>query len=333
MKAVAINKPGTPAPFSIVELPDPGKPGPGEVRVRIHATTINYNDVLVIRNPNTLAGHIPLADGAGVVEEVGEGVTDLAVGDTVFGRFFPQWLEGGPTTDNFHATPGMGLPGYAREIAVAPATQFERAPKGYTHAEAATLTVAGLTAWRALFSDGGIKPGDKVLILGTGGVAVFALQFAKLAGATTIVTSSSDAKLERVRQLGADHLVNYRTEPQWGDHVQRLTNGGVDLVLEVGGPATLPQSIRAARIGGLVSLIGVLTGTLGEIPTGELNMKQVRVHGLVVGGQRQQRDMVRALDEATLRPVIDRTFRLDDLNDALEYFGSGAHLGKVVIEL
>ncbi|MEG8275290.1 zinc-dependent alcohol dehydrogenase family protein [Streptomyces sp. AHA2] len=333
MKAVIVDRPGEPDALSVVELPDPGKPGPGEVRVRIHASTLNYNDTLVIRNPRTPAGHIPLADGAGVVQEVGEGVTDLAAGDAVFGCFFPQWLDGGPTVDNFSTTPGLGLPGYAREVVVAPAAQFERAPAGYSHAEAATLTVAGLTAWRVLFSDGGLKPGDKVLILGTGGVAVFALQFAKLAGATTVVTSSSDEKLERVRQLGADQVINYRSEPQWGDRVQELTHGGADIVLEVGGPSTLPQSIRAARIGGLVSLIGVLTGTAGEIPTGELNMKQVRLHGLVVGGRRQQRDMVRALDGAPLRPVIDRTFELDRLGDALEYFSSGVHLGKVVVEL
>lgn len=333
MKAAVVDKPGSPDPLRVLEIADPGRPGPGEVRVRVHATTINYNDTLLIGNPGTPSGHIPLADGAGVVEEVGEGVTDLAPGDAVFGRFFPQWLDGGPVIDNFSTTPGMGLPGYLREVAVAPAAQFERAPKGYSHAEAATLTVAGLTAWRALVVDAGIKPGDTVLILGTGGVAVFALQFAKLVGATAIVTSSSDQKLERVRQLGADHLINYRSEPLWGDRVQQLTQGGADIVLEVGGPGTLPQSIRAARIGGLISLIGVLTGTAGEIPTGELNMKQLRLHGLVVGGRQQQRDMVRAIEASTLRPVIDRTFTLDDIGEAVDYFRTGAHVGKVVIEI
>ncbi|WP_250008275.1 NAD(P)-dependent alcohol dehydrogenase [Actinoplanes sp. M2I2] len=331
MKAVVVRRPGADDPLEVVELPDPGRPAFGEVRVRLHGSTINYHDSLTIRSASTSSGHIPLADGAGVVEEVGPGVDDLAAGDRVVAGFFPFWNDGGPTDDTFGRTAGLGIAGHAREIIVAPATQFVPAPRGYSHTEAATLTVAGLTAWRALVTDAAVKPGDQVLILGTGGVAVFALQFAKLLGATAIVTSSSDAKLERARELGADHTVNYRTVPDWGRHVFDLTGGGVDVVVDVGGPATLPQSIGAARVGGLISVIGVLTGVDGPVPTGALTMKQLRLHGLVVGSRAQQRQMIRALDGTGLRPVLDRTFALDDLAEAVRYFSSGVHLGKVAV--
>ncbi|MER6850611.1 NAD(P)-dependent alcohol dehydrogenase [Streptomyces flaveolus] len=333
MKAVVVRHPGQENVLEVSELPDPGQPGTGEVRVRIHASALNYHDNIVMGSTDTPIGHVPLADGAGVVEAVGEGVTELAVGDAVFARFFPGWQAGGPVLDHFGTTPGIGPSGYAREIVVAPATQFERTPRGYTHAEAATLTVAGLTAWSALMGDGGVKPDDTVVLQGTGGVSLFALQLAHLVGATTIVTSSSDEKLERARALGADHVVNYRSVPEWGDHVRELTGDGADHVIDVGGPATLPQSIQAVRVGGLISVIGVLSGLAGEIPTGFINMKQIRLHGVLVGNHQQQREMVRAIEASGLRPVIDRRFPLDDLSEALRYFTSGAHMGKVVIDI
>ena len=334
MKAMVVRSPGGLDRLERVEHPDPGAPGPGEIRVALHASSLNFHDLGVASGRMRAAdGRVLLADGAGVVEAVGEGVTDFAPGDHVVSCFFPDWGDGPPTIANFARTPGDGLDGFAREYAVLPATAFTRAPRGFSHLEAATITTAGLTAWRALVGDGGLKPGDTVLALGTGGVSIFALQLAKLAGARVIITSSSDEKLERARALGADETINYRATPEWGARVRELTDGrGVDHVVEVGGPGTLPQSIQAVRVGGHISLIGVLTGRGGEVPTALLMAKQARLQGLIVGSRRQQEDFVRALDGGGLRPVIDRVFALDDLADAFRYEESGGHFGKIGME-
>jgi NADPH:quinone reductase-like Zn-dependent oxidoreductase len=274
-----------------------------------------------------------MSDGAGVVDAVGEGVEDFTVGDRVVSTFFPEWLEGPARIGDFTTTPGDGVDGYAREQVVRPATWFTHAPRDYDHAEAATLTTAGLTAWRALVVDGKLKAGDTVLVLGTGGVSIFALQFAKLMGATVIATSSSDDKIARLKELGADHTLNYKTEPEWGKRVKALTDGrGVDHVIEVGGPATLPQSIDAVRIGGHISLIGVLTGRGGEIPTAKLMAKQARLQGLIVGSRRDQIEMIRAIDASGMRPVIDRRFALDEIADAFRHQEAGRHFGKICLE-
>jgi NADPH:quinone reductase-like Zn-dependent oxidoreductase len=321
--------------LQLVDLPDPGAPGSGEIRVRVRASSLNFHDyaVCAFRNPK-FDGRIPLADGAGVVEAVGEGVTDFAPGDCVVSTFFPTWLEGPPVIPDFSTTPGDGVDGYAREVVVRPATWFTHAPKGWSPAEAATLTTAGVTAWRALVVDGGLQAGDTVLVLGTGGVSIFALQLARSMGATVIATSSSDQKLERARALGADHVINYKAEPEWGEAVRGLTGGrGVDHVIEVGGPGTLPQSIAATRIGGHIALIGVLTGRSGEIPTALMMAKQVRLQGLIVGSRRHQADLVGALDGAGFKPVIDRSFPLAQLADAFRYEESGAHFGKIGVEI
>jgi NADPH:quinone reductase-like Zn-dependent oxidoreductase len=218
-------------------------------------------------------------------------------------------------------------------MVTAAATAFTLAPKGYSHAEAATLTTAGLTAWRALVVEGNLKAGDTVLALGTGGVSIFALQFAKMMGATVIITSSSDEKLERARALGADHTINYKTHKNWGAKVRELTGGvGVDHVIEVGGPGTLPQSIDAVSVGGNIMLIGVLTGYAGDVPTAALMAKQARLQGLIVGSRQQQMDMVKALEATGVRPVIDRRFDLTELADAFRYQASGAHFGKICLE-
>ncbi|MCV7419994.1 NAD(P)-dependent alcohol dehydrogenase [Mycobacterium yunnanensis] len=330
MRAVVVQRPGTTNPLEVVDVPDPGDPQPGEVRVRLHGSSLNFHDGLVIGDPNTAVGHVPLADGGGVVEAVGAGVTDLAEGDAVFAAFTPEWADGAPTRDAFAATPGIGPPGYAQDVVVVPASHFTLAPHGWSAHEAATLTVAGLTAWRSVIVEGRVKPGDVVLVLGTGGVATFAVQFAKMAGATVVTTSSSEAKLERAKALGADHLVNYREVTDWGRHVADLT-GGADLVVELGGSGTLPQSIDAARVGAQISLIGVLDGASGAIHTGSLTMKQLRLHGIVVGSRRHQQDMVRALQDNDIRPVVDRTFGLGDLPTALEYFRTARHVGKVTL--
>ncbi len=334
MKAAKVGNPATLDSLRIVEVDDPGAPGAGEIRVRLHASSLNYHDYgIVSGNMPTADGRIPMADGAGVVEAVGANVTEFAEGDHVVSTFFPLWMDGAPTIDDFSTTPGDGIDGYAREYVVKPVSYFTHAPNGYSHAEAATLTTAGLTAWRALAVDGGVKAGDSVLVLGTGGVSIFALQLAKAMGATVIATSSSDEKLERVRALGADHCINYENTPEWGTAVRDLTDGrGVDHVVEVGGPGTLPQSIDAVRIGGHIALIGVLTGASGEVPTAKLMSRHVRLQGLIVGNRREQQDFVRALDATGIRPVIDRSFALDQIADAFRHEESGSHLGKIVLE-
>jgi NADPH:quinone reductase-like Zn-dependent oxidoreductase len=274
-----------------------------------------------------------MADGAGVVEALGSNVTEFSRGDHVVSTFFPLWLEGPPPFGDFATVPGDGVDGYAREYVVRPASWFTHAPKDWSHTEAATLTTAGLTAWRALVSDAKLKAGDVVLALGTGGVSIFALQFAKSMGASVIVTSSSDAKLERARALGADHGINYKQTPEWGAAVRAWTGGrGVDHVIELGGPGTLPQSIIATRVGGHISLIGTLTGFAGAVPTAMMMVRQIRLQGIIVGHRRQQQEMVRAIDATGLRPVIDRTFPMNALADAFRYEESGAHLGKICVE-
>jgi NADPH:quinone reductase-like Zn-dependent oxidoreductase len=334
MKTVTLRAPGGLDHLERVDAPEPKAPGAGEIRVRIHASSLNYHDYRVVTGAiPTSDGRIPMADGAGIVEAVGAGVTDFAVGDTVVSCFFPTWQDGPPEVGDFSTVPGDGVDGYAREIVVRPASWFTRAPRGFSHCESATLTTAGLTAWRALAVNGNLKAGDTVLVLGTGGVSIFALQFARMMGASVIATSSSDQKLERLRALGANHTINYKTEPEWGVAVRRWTQGrGVDHVIEIGGPGTLPQSIAAVRIGGHVSLIGTLTGRSGEVPTAALMVKQARLHGLIVGNRRQQQDMVRAIDATGMRPIIDRTFGLDALADAFRYEASGKHFGKICVE-
>jgi NADPH:quinone reductase-like Zn-dependent oxidoreductase len=334
MRVVRLRAPGGLDHLDLVEMADPGAPGPGEIRVRLHASSLNYHDLaVVLGHMGAPDGRIPMADGAGVVEAVGPGADSFAPGDSVVSCFFPQWADGPPRIGDFSGTPGDGVDGFAREAVVLPAEAFTLAPKGFSHAEAATLTTAGVTAWRALVVDGGLKAGDTVLLLGTGGVSIFALQIAKRLGATVIITSSSDEKLERARALGADHGVNYRRTPEWGQAVRDWTGGrGVDHVVEVGGAGTLPQSIAAVAIGGHIALIGVLTGFGGEVPTALLMARQARLQGLIVGSRQHQTEFVQAIDQMGLRPVIDRTFPLERIADAFGFEGSGAHFGKICLE-
>ncbi|PCF94442.1 zinc-dependent alcohol dehydrogenase family protein [Vreelandella nigrificans] len=333
MYAIQLQQPGGLDKLSLVELAAPGEPGPGEIKVRLHASSLNFHDYAVVAGMiPTDDGRIPMSDGAGVVEAVGEGVSEFAVGDAVVSTFFPDWLEGLARIGDFTTTPGDGVDGYAREQIIRPATWFTHQPKGYSHAESATLTTAGLTAWRALVVDGGIKAGDTVLVLGTGGVSIFALQFAKMMGARVIATSSSNEKLARLRELGAEHTINYKETPNWGKAVKALTNGeGVDHVVEVGGSGTLPQSIDAVKIGGHISLIGILTGREGEIPTAKLMAKQARLQGLIVGSRRHQIEMIRAIEASNLRPVIDREFALQEIANAFRHQESGKHFGKICL--
>jgi NADPH:quinone reductase-like Zn-dependent oxidoreductase len=335
MRAAILASPGGVDRIEIREIADPGQPGPGQIRVAVHATSLNFHDLLVANGDiPTSDGRILMSDGAGVVEAVGEGVTEFKAGDRVVSCFFPQWSDGLPWGEvgNFAGTPGDGIDGFAVEYAVRASTAFTHAPSGWSHAETATITTAGLTAWRALVVDGSIRAGETVLVLGTGGVSIAALQIAKTMGAAVIATSSSDEKLERIQALGADHVINYRQTPDWGKKVRDLTGGGVDHVVEVGGPGTLAHSITAVRVGGHIALIGVLTGRQGEIPTAVLMAKQARLQGLIVGSRRQQRDYIVALNQNDMHPILDRSFTLDQLGDAFHYQASGAHFGKICVE-
>ena len=334
MKAIQLRSPGGLDNLILVDLPDPGEPAQGEIRVRLHASSLNYHDLGVVTQADWQAdGRIPMSDGAGVVEAVGAGVAEFKPGDHVVSCFFPTWQDGPATLGDFSTVPGDGVNGFAREMVSGPATSFTLAPKGFSHAEAATLTTAGLTAWRALVVEGGLKAGDTVLVLGTGGVSIMALQFAKLMGATVIATSSSDEKLIRARALGASHTINYKAHEDWGTQVRNWTGGrGVDHVIEVGGPGTLPQSIAAVRVGGHIALIGVLTGRGGTVPTAAMMVKQARLQGLIVGSRREQADMVRAIDASGFKPIIDRTFGLAEIAAAFRHQASGGHFGKICLE-
>jgi len=334
MKGIRLKAPGGLDHLTVVDLPEAAPPGPGEIMVRTHASSLNYHDYRVMATPGAVAdGRIPMSDGAGVVEVVGEGVTEFRAGDHVVSCFFPGWIAGEPFLPDFATVPGDGVDGYARERVTCAAHCFTHAPRGWSHAEAATITTAGLTAWRALIVNGPLKAGDTVLVLGTGGVSIAALQLARAMGATVIATSSSDEKRERLEAMGAAHTLNYRLTPDWGARVRDWTGGrGVDHVVEVGGPGTLPQSIEAVRVGGHISLIGVLTGRSGEVPTGVLMRKQARLHGLIVGNRTQQQDYVRALEMTGIRPVIDSSFPLEKIADAFRHEESGRHFGKICLE-
>lgn len=337
MQAVVLNSPGGLENVRLKQLPDPGKPGYGQIRVALHATSLNFHDLLVASGAVPSADQrILMADGAGIVEATGEGVSEFRPGDRVISTFFPQWPDGTPfeSVGDFQLTPGDGCDGFATEYVIRPASHFTHSPQGWSHAEAATLTTSGLTAWRALVVDAKLKAGDTVLTLGTGGVSVTALQIAKSMGAKVIATSSSDEKLARLGELGADHLINYRTNPLWGKTVKEITNGrGADVIVEIGGPGTLTQSIEAVRIGGHIALIGVLTGTEGTVPTAMLMAKQANLKGLIVGSRRMQQDLVSAMNQTGIRPVISDQFTgLSSIVDALSHMAGKKHFGKITVE-
>jgi len=306
-----------------------------EINVRLHANSLNYHDFAVVSGMwGPSEPRIPMADGAGVVIAVGDEVTEFKVGDHVVSNFFPTWLDGEPNVEGFATVPGDGVDGYARETVTASVNHFTLAPQHWSHVESATLTTAALTAWRALMSDDQLKPGNSVLVQGTGGVSIFALQFAKMVGATVIATSSSEEKLAKLKQLGADHLINYRTTQNWGELAREITHGkGVDHVVEVGGPATLEQSMAAARVGGHISLIGILTGLGGELSIVTALIKQLRLQGLIVGNRTQQQAMIRAIDAAGMRPVVDKVFPLENIVDAFRYQESNQHFGKICLQM
>ncbi len=317
------------------ELPSP-TPGPGEVLIRIRAASLNYRDLLISKglyNPRLRLPLIPLSDGAGEVGATGAGVTRFKPGDRVTANFMTAWVGGQIDEACPRSALGGEIDGMLAEEVVLPEHSLVHVPEHLGFEEAATLPCAALTAWHALVVGGGIKPGDTVLTQGTGGVSIFALQFARMAGARVISTSSHDEKLARLKELGASDLINYKTTPEWDGQVRALTGGlGVDQVVEVGGAGTLARSIKAVRLGGYIALIGVLSG-LGEVNPMPILMKSVRVQGIFVGSRSMFEVMNRAISVSQLHPIIDRVFPFDDAIAALKHLESGAHFGKVVIRV
>jgi NADPH:quinone reductase-like Zn-dependent oxidoreductase len=334
MQAITLTAPGGLDRLSPSDI-DPTPPGPGEIQVEVRASSLNFHDYVVVTGLiPTDDGRIPLSDGAGIVTAVGEGVSAFAVGDRVLSHFFPHWQDGPPTLARIQGIPGDNVDGFAAQTVTMPASVFSRMPGHLDFAEAATLTCAGLTAWRALMVETHLKPGDWVLVQGSGGVSVFALQFARMMGCRVVATSSSEQKLARLGELGAEVLINYREQADWGDQVLAATGGrGVDLVVEVGGSGTVAQSVRAVAFDGCISMIGVLTGFSGEVPTAELFQKNARIHGITVGSQRHQADMLDAVEANGLRPVIDSRYPLLELAEAFRHQASQQHFGKICVEV
>lgn len=336
MKCFVLNGPGGVEALALVDRPKPA-PGPGQVLVRLTAATLNYRDLVVIRGgygSRQKEKLIPASDGAGVVEAVGPDVRGFASGDRVIGSFFEGWIGGEPTERKMHSALGGDLDGVLTEYRVFPAQALVKTPDHLSDIEAASLPCAALTAWNAVVKLGQLRPGQTVLTQGTGGVSIFAMQFAKMCGARVISTSSSDAKIERLKTLGADETVNYKNAPDWGKRVREITKRGVDLVVEVGGVGTLNESIRATRIGGTIAFIGVLAGA----PTAESRLTLMVVHqqrllGVTVGSAEDLQAMVDAISFSKLRPVIDKTFSFTETKDAFVHLASGAHFGKVAIAI
>ncbi|CAG9269776.1 Alcohol dehydrogenase [Paraburkholderia unamae] len=316
----------------------PRAAGPHDVVVKVHAASLNYRDLMFARGDYLGLGDaslVPLADGAGEVVEVGAAVTRFQPGERVINTYFPHWIDGDATPSKVSGTPGAQFDGVLAERFVATESSLVAIPSHLSYEEAATISCAGITAWNAIFADGRAQPGATVALLGTGGVSIWALQLAHAAGLRTIVTSSSDAKLERARALGANATINYRTQPEWQNEVLRATGGeGADIVVEVGGRDTLPRSVAAAKMGGLVSIIGGVTSFAGP----ELGLLPViggmkRLHGVMVGSRAMLESVTRFVEAQQIRPVVDRVFGFDEAPEAYAWLEAGKHFGKVVIRV
>lgn len=307
-----------------------------EVLIKFHAASLNYRDLSMILgryNPNLKMPLVPLSDGAGEVVGVGENVTRFSVGDRVMPIFMQGWINGGIEFKKARTALGGDLDGVLREFGAFHENAVVKIPDHLSYEEAATLPCAAVTAYHALFESGRLHPDDTVLLLGTGGVSIFALQFASIYGCRTIITSSSDEKLARAKDLGADELINYRETPEWDKKVSELTNRrGVDQIVEVGGGGTLPKSLKAVRMGGHIAVIGALSQGEGINPITVL-MNSLRLHGIYVGSRDMFEAMNQMLSQHHLKPVIDRTFEFEEAKEALKYMESGSHLGKVVIRV
>ncbi|EEF62724.1 zinc-dependent alcohol dehydrogenase family protein [Pedosphaera parvula] len=334
MKAFEIQKFGLES-LAMAERPMP-KPAAGQALVKMRAVSLNFRDLMMVKghyNPKLKMPLVPLSDGVGEVVEVGPGAKRVKVGDRVCGIFMQRWLAGGVSDEVADSALGGAINGVAAEYVLFDEDGLVQVPKHLTDEEAATLPCAAVTAWNAVMVSGRVKAGDTVLLQGTGGVSLFALQFAKLHNARVIITSSSDDKLERAKKLGADELINYKTTPDWEEKARGLTHKtGVDHIVEVGGAGTLAKSLRAVCAGGHIALIGVLTGG-GEVNPIPILMKSVRVQGIYVGSREMFEAMNRAIEQSQLRPVVDKVFRFEELPQALKYMETGAHFGKIVVKI
>jgi NADPH:quinone reductase-like Zn-dependent oxidoreductase len=334
MRQVTLASPGGLNNLKLTEVEKP-TPKSDQVVVKVAASSLNYHDLLVAlgRIP-TEDGRIVLSDCAGEIVAVGDAVTRWKVGDTVMSCCYPHWVEGPPQYQLLSFI-GDNEDGYSTEYMAISEKSITHTPKGWTMAEAATLPCAGLTAWRALVELGNLQAGETVLVQGTGGVSIFALQLAKSMGAKVIATSSSDEKLKRLQDLGADEVINYRDEPQWGKAVLAKTGGlGVDHVVEVGGGGTFGESVRAVKLGGHIALIGVLSGpAVSEIILPRIFMKQIRLSGIAMGNQQSQLAMLSYLDSTNIRPIISDTFDLSELAAAFQHQIDNKHFGKISISI
>lgn len=314
------------------------RPGPGQILLAVQACSINYRDLMTVKgayNPRQKLPLIPLSDGAGLVRAVGEGVTRVAVGDRVASIFAQAWLSGQPDQVARSSTLGGPHDGMLAEQVILSEQGVVKIPDHLGFEEAATLPCAAVTAWNAINVQGKVRAGDVVLLQGTGGVSLFALQFAKLAGARVIITSSSNDKLVKARSLGADEVINYRETPEWEKAVMAMTGQrGADNIVEVGGAGTLGKALACVRVGGQISVIGVLSGrSAADFDVRPILMKGVSLNGIFVGHREMAEDMNRAIALHRLKPVLDRTFSFAQAAQALAYMESGAHFGKIVITL
>jgi NADPH:quinone reductase-like Zn-dependent oxidoreductase len=323
--------------FDSLTLVDRPRPtiGPGDVRVRVRAVSLNYRDIMVARGSKKRAKRIvPVSDGAGEVIEIGSDVKRLAIGDRVAAAFFPTWLDGAFAEEHHANALGGSLDGMLAEEVVLPERAWVKMPARYSFEQASTLPCAGVTAWHALFEAATVKPGETVLVQGGGGVSTFAVQLARHAGASVIATSSSAEKRARFSAMGAATTIDYKTDVKWGDTARAAAgNGGVDLVVEVGGAGTFDQSVASLRYGGHLSLLGILAGTQGPINTYAIFHKNIRIRGVYVGSVAMFERLVRVLDHSSIDPIIDRVFPFQDARAAYEHLASGTHFGKVVIRL
>lgn len=316
---------------------DTPQPGPGQVLVKMKAASLNYRDLMTVLGAFASMYKlplVPLSDACGEIVAVGPGVTRVKGGDRVVSMFFQKWLAGELTREGQASAIGGSLDGVWRDYALLSADGVSKVPAYLSDAEAATLPCAALTAWRSLVVEGALKAGETVVVQGTGGVSIFALQFAKAAGAEVIVTSSSDEKLARAKALGADHLVNYKQVPEWSKVVRQITDGrGADHVVEVGGADTLEHSLKSIRIGGHVSIVGVLSGPVKDLQIGMVMGSNAKVKGITVGSREQFEAMCRAMTLHKIKPVIDKTFPFASAKEALTTMMGQGHFGKIAIDL
>ena len=334
MKQIQLSKPGGLENLKLTDTENPS-PKDNEVLLKVHASSLNYHDLMVALGLiPTEDKRVPLSDAAGEILEVGKDVSKWTVGDKVMSMCFPNWVSGPPKYDLLSFI-GDNQDGYATELISIPESAITKIPSNLNFKEAATLPCAGLTAWRALVDEGRLKSGETVLVQGTGGVSVFALQLAKTFGATVIATSSSEEKLEKLKSLGADHLINYKAHPEWGKEVLKITNNeGVDHVVEVGGAGTFSESVRCTKLAGHIALIGVLSGpSVSEIILPRIFLKQIRLSGIAMANQDSQIAMIDYLEKNEIKPEISDSFDLKDLGAAFQHQIDNKHFGKISIDI